>query len=62
MRHPVILGTKKKKAVKIQPVNNSFMIFHPSLITLHSALLTYVKMLQFFDRQECLSYWKIFWS
>ena len=50
IRHPVILGTKPKKAFRIQQVSNSIMVFHSSLITLHSALPTIVKMLQFLKR------------
>jgi len=50
IRHPVILGTKPKKAVNIQRVRISTMLFHSSLITLHSALLYIVKMLQFLKK------------
>ena len=47
--NPVILGTKLKKAFRIHLVSILIPIFHSSLITLHSALLTItiVKMLQF---------------
>ena len=47
IRNPVILGTKAEKAVRIQLVSILILLFHLSLITLHSALPISVKMLQF---------------
>ena len=44
------LGTKLKKALRIQLIRISIKLFHLSLITPHSALLTIVKMLQILKR------------
>ena len=47
IRHPVILGTKLKKAIRIQLVISSINIIHSSLITQNPSPLIIVKMLQF---------------
>jgi len=46
------LGTKLKKAFRIQLVRILILIFHSALITQHPALLTLVKMLQFLSSRQ----------